>query len=81
MREMVKAGQKVVFDENGSYAESKSTGHRQYFKDKNGSYVLELWMEGTEEPDACSCTTCGCDSDENKIKPEASFLWQEVIAL
>lgn len=37
VQEMVAAGQRVVFDSTGSYAENKATGKRQYFKDKQGS--------------------------------------------
>ena len=61
VREMLKAGQKVVFDKGGSYAENKVIGKRQYFKDKAGSYILEMWLHNSEEETSnekgCACCT------------------------
>ena len=67
------AGQRVVFDSAGSYAESKMTGKRQYFKDKQGSYVLEMWLYDTENKDTCSCTKC-----PNEPTGNTDFIGQEV---
>ena len=73
VREMVAAGHRVVFDSMGSYAENKMSGKRQYFKDKQGSYVLEMWMYDTEGEDTCSCTKCHSEPSGNM-----DFIGQEV---
>ena len=44
VRKMAKAGNRVVFDEEGSYIENKSTGRRMWMKEENNVYVLGLWV-------------------------------------
>ena len=80
---MVKANQKVVFDNQGSYTEDKVSGRRQYFKDKNGNYILEMWIEGeskdvasTEENNGCCRNGCSCGSKESP--PGADCIGQEI---
>ena len=41
---MAKAGNRVVFDEDGSYIEDKNTGERMWLKEKDGMYMLKLWV-------------------------------------
>ena len=82
VREMVQAGQRVVFDSTGSYAENKFTGKRQYFKDKQGSYVLELWMYDTEEDEnTCGCNSCHSESRNISEPADAGFVGQELRSL
>ena len=39
---MVKAGNRVIFDPEGSYIEDKNTGECMNLKEKNGMYMLSL---------------------------------------
>ena len=39
---VVKAGNRVVFEEEGSYVEDRSTGERLYLKEAGGMYMLKL---------------------------------------
>ena len=40
---MVKAGNRVIFDPEGSYIEDRTTGECMNLKEKNGMYMLSLW--------------------------------------
>ena len=40
----VKAGNRVVFDEKGSYIESKKDGTRTPIEWSNGGYALKVWV-------------------------------------
>ena len=42
---MVKAGNRVIFDPDGSYIEDKNTGECMNLKEKNGMYMLSLWTK------------------------------------
>ena len=42
---VVKAGNRVVFEEEGSYVEDRSTGERLYLKEAGGMYMLKLWVK------------------------------------
>ena len=44
VRRMCEAGNKVVFDDDGSYIENKGTGERVALVKERGSYVLSLWV-------------------------------------
>ena len=39
------AGNRVVFDEQGSYIENKSSGQISWLKERNGMYILSLWVK------------------------------------
>ena len=69
---MVNAGQRVVFALDGSYCED-THGRRQYFKDRQGSYVMDIWMVGNK-------AVSGCNNQECKGCPVADtgFIGQEV---
>ena len=41
---VVRAGNKVVFDDNGSYIEHKSTGEITPLSEVGGPYKLKLWV-------------------------------------
>ena len=43
----VKAGNRVVFDPEGSYIESKTTGERTWLTEENGMYALKVWVKAT----------------------------------
>ena len=39
------AGNRVVFDEAGSYIENKTSGLKTWLQQKNGMYMLKLWVQ------------------------------------
>ena len=38
------AGHRVVFDEDGSYIENKTTGEIHMLREDNGNYMLDMWV-------------------------------------
>ena len=38
------AGHRVVFDEDGSYTENKTTGEINMLREDNGNYMLDMWV-------------------------------------
>ena len=38
------AGHRVVFDEDGSYIEYKTTGEINMLREDNGNYMLDMWV-------------------------------------
>ena len=42
---MSSAWHRVVFDDEGSYIESKASGRRMWMRESNGMYVLGLWVK------------------------------------
>ena len=44
VKKVVKAGNRVVFDEDGSYIEDKQTGEKMWMEENNGMYILKLWV-------------------------------------
>ena len=42
---VVKASDRVVFDDRGSYIENNSNGYRTYLRQENGSYFLDVWVK------------------------------------
>ena len=40
---MCEVGNRVVFDEEGSYVENKKTGERTELVKEKGSYILTVW--------------------------------------
>ena len=44
VRACVKAGNRVVFDNGGSYTQNKTTGVKTVIEDRNGAYVFDLWI-------------------------------------
>ena len=43
----VRAGNKVVFDDEGSYIENKATGERTWLNEEHDMYALKLWVKAT----------------------------------
>ena len=41
---IVKAGNRVVFDDSGSYIEHKLTGEVSYMTEQRGLYKLKMWV-------------------------------------
>ena len=44
VRAFVKAGNRVVFDNGGSFIQNKATGVKTAIEDRNGAYVFDLWI-------------------------------------
>ena len=44
---VVKAGNRVIFDSNGSYIQDKKTGECMTLTEKNGLYMLRMWTKGS----------------------------------
>jgi hypothetical protein len=42
---MVQAGNRVVFEQNGSYVEDLQSGEKMYMYEKGGMYMLKMWVE------------------------------------
>ena len=45
----VKAGNRVVFEEEASYIEDKVTGERMYLEERGGMYMLKLWVNRKQD--------------------------------
>ena len=45
VRKVCEAGNRVVFDGEDSYIEDKSSGQRLQMEDKNGMYMLRMWVK------------------------------------
>ena len=45
VKKMTGAGNRVVFDEDGSYTESKTSGQKMWMKEENNMFVLGLWVK------------------------------------
>ena len=41
---VAKAGNRVVFDDDGSYIEDKSTGERIWMEQIGGMYLVKMWV-------------------------------------
>jgi hypothetical protein len=50
VRRICEAGNRVVFDEDESYVENKSTGEKTALTKDRGSYVLTLWVPRESSP-------------------------------
>ena len=42
---MVQAGNRVVFEQSGSYVEDLHSGDKMYMYEKGGMYMLKMWVE------------------------------------
>ena len=49
---MCECGNRVVFDEDGSYVENKKTGERMVIEEDDGDYVLDVWVKLGQEHEA-----------------------------
>ena len=52
VRQMTKKGNRVVFDDTGSYIEDKTTGARTWVHDEGGMYSLKMWVSRRSTADA-----------------------------
>ena len=47
VKKIVAAGNKVVFDEEGSYIEDKRTNEKIWLREEKGMYMLKMWVQNT----------------------------------
>ena len=47
VKKMARAGNRIVFDDDGSYIEDKKSGEKMWLKEKDGMYMLKLWVPTT----------------------------------
>ena len=45
VKKMTGAGNRVVFDEEGSYIEHKQSGRKMWMREENNMFVLGLWVK------------------------------------
>ena len=45
VRKVMAGGSRVVFDEEGSYIESKTTGERTWLKEQGGMFMLKMYVQ------------------------------------
>ena len=46
VHKLVQAGNRVVFDESGSYIEDRTTHEKMWLQEKGGMYMLKMWVRG-----------------------------------
>ena len=44
------AGGRVMLDDAESYVENKASGHRTWLKNRNGMFILSLWVRRQQSP-------------------------------
>eukprot|EP00973_Karenia_brevis_P060029 8352702-Karenia_brevis.AAC.1 len=44
VKKVVDAGNRVVFEDEGSYIEDRVTGERMWLEESSGMYVLKMWV-------------------------------------
>ena len=49
VRRVTQAGNRVVFEQDGGWIEDKRTGQRMWMKEKDGQYLLKLWVRRSGE--------------------------------
>ena len=50
VKKMCSARSRVVFDDDGSFIENKDSGIRTEIREEKGRYILDLYVDGPEEP-------------------------------
>ena len=50
VKKVTQAGNRVVFEEGKSYIEDVKTGEKMWLQEKNGMYLLKLWVKTEAKP-------------------------------
>ena len=50
VRKVVAAGNRVVFDDDGSFIEDKRTMEKMWLQEANGMYMLKMWIPKSSTP-------------------------------
>ena len=45
VRQVTQAGNRIVFEDNGGWIEDKTTGQHIWIKEKDGQYLLKVWVK------------------------------------
>ena len=48
VRKIIRAGNRVVFDEDGCYVEDKRTQEKMWMREEGGMFMLRLWVKAGE---------------------------------
>ena len=48
LHKIVQAGNRVVFEKEGSLIEDKVTGERMELREEGGMYMIKLWVQRTK---------------------------------
>ena len=48
VKKVIAAGNRVVFDEEGSFIEDKVTGERMWLKESGGMFFLKMWVKNSD---------------------------------
>ena len=49
VKKMRRSGQRVVFDDDGSYVYNKISGEVNWLREENGNYTLDTWVMPAEK--------------------------------
>ena len=83
---MTKAGNRVVFDDEGSYIYNKPTGRYTVIEERNGEFVFDLWVpKAQEEPSTGRYDVLKEENEEQqeeegeegKTVNHTGFVWQD----
>ena len=47
VKKIIAAGNRVVFDESGSYIEDKKNGERMWLREDKGMFMLKMWVKSS----------------------------------
>ena len=50
VKKIVAAGNRVVFDDEASFIEDKTTGDRMFLEDRGGMFMLKVWVKTSSKP-------------------------------
>ena len=52
VKKICRAGFKIIFDDEGSYVEDKTTGEAMKVLEEDGEYVMDIWVKTDEQGDS-----------------------------
>lgn len=81
VRRLTKAGpmgNRVVFDEDGSYIEDKRSGQRTTIVDTGKDYIVEMWVEKKEDREN-ECNAVDAGTEDSGVKWVFNGLEDELI--
>ena len=83
---MVKAGNRLVFDSQGSFMQNKITGQTLKIHERNGGFEMDLWIEECKKPKVKEesavrkgqryCELIESDEDEDEDELDMDFVRQ-----
>ena len=47
VKKIIAAGNRVTFDEEGSFIEDKSSGEKMWLREDKGMFMLKMWVKGS----------------------------------